>query len=146
MMTNFPRRVLLLLALSAAGCDQNSGSISGTVTYNGEPVKMGTISFRPVGGAGQVFAGQITDGAYSIPKSTPGSRTVAIRGTKEVKWALSSEESARAAAEAQAAGKSLHVGDAADYIPEDAEGNNQTIEISDGDQTLDFELKGPPRK
>jgi hypothetical protein len=32
------------------------------------------------------------------------------------------------------------------YIPENAQGNGQTVEITAGDQTLDFALTGPPRK
>ena len=32
---------------------------------------------------------------------------------------------------------------AASVIPENAEGNNQTVEITEGQQTLDFALTGP---
>jgi hypothetical protein len=32
-----------------------------------------------------------------------------------------------------------------DYIPEDAQGNNQTFEIEGGAQTIDFAITGPPR-
>jgi hypothetical protein len=48
---------------------------------------------------------------------------------------------------AKAAGKTTldHFGQPADYIPEDAEGNSQTVEIESGANTLDFALKGPPR-
>jgi hypothetical protein len=138
---------LLVAVLCAAGCGDQGSSIKGTVTYNGDPVESGTISFRPPDGQGQVFAARIVEGAYEIPEAVPGSRQVAIRGTKKVKLALSTEESARAAQEAQAAGNpgGIHVSEAADYIPEDAEGNNQTVEVTSGDQTLDFNLKGPPR-
>lgn len=140
--------ILLMLPLWAAGCGESQTTISGKVTYNGQPIEAGTISFRPADGKGQVFAAEIVDGLYSIPNGKPGSRTVIIHGMKKVKLALSSEESARMAAEAQAAGNTagVHVSEAADYIPEDAEGNGQTVEIKGGEQTLDFAIAGPPRK
>jgi hypothetical protein len=138
---------LLIVILCAAGCGEQGSSVNGKVTYNGQLVESGTISFRPPDGHGQVFAARIVDGAYEVPEAVPGSRQVAIRGTKKVKLALSSEESARAAMEAQAAGNTggIHMSEAADYIPENAEGNNQTVEITRGDQTLNFDLTGPPR-
>ncbi len=139
---------LVVALIAAVGCGEKATTIDGKVTYNGEPVEMGAISFRPTDGKGQVFAALILDGAYSVPKAVPGSRTVAIRGTKKVNFGRSSEEAARLAAEQQAAGNAMaaHIAEAADYIPTDAEGNNQTIEIASGDQTIDFNLKGPPRK
>jgi hypothetical protein len=139
---------MALALMAAAGCGHQPSRVTGKVTYNNEPVEMGTISFRPADGRGQVFAAQIADGAYDIPAAVPGSRTVSIRGTKKMNFALSSEESARLAAEAKAAGNEWgdHVAAPADYIPENAQGNNQTVEITSGDQTLNFDLKGPPRK
>jgi hypothetical protein len=137
-----------LLGLCLLGCGKSSTSVAGKVTYNGQPVEKGTISFRPSDGKGQVFAAEIIDGSYDIRTAVPGNRTVAIRGTKKVNFGRSSEEAAKLAAEAQAAGKAWggHLAEPADYIPEDAEGNNRTIEVASGDQTIDFDLKGPPRK
>jgi hypothetical protein len=136
--------ILVLVIAAFAGCSQEGGTISGSVTFNGQPVEAGSISFRPADGMGQILAARIENGNYSIAGATPGGRTVAIRGTKKVKLALSSEESARAAAAAEAAGNQagVHIGDPADYIAEDAEGNNSTVELTGGDQTLDFALKG----
>ena len=138
---------LALAILCLLGCGQKDTTVSGKVTYNGKPIKAGTISFRPADGHGQVFAASIVNGAYAIAEAQPGKRMVAIRGTKRVRTALSEEESARLAAEAQAAGNKsgVHLGEAADYIPEDAEGNNKIVEIANGDQTFDFDVKGPPR-
>jgi hypothetical protein len=137
-----------MVLLAAVGCGDQATTITGKVTYNGEPVEMGAISFLPTDGKGQIFAAQILDGAYSVPKAAPGSRTVNIRGTKKVNFGQSSEEAIRLSQEAQAAGHAWagHVSEPADYIPDDAEGNNQTVEIARGEQTLDFNLKGPPRK
>src|SRR5262245_51458423 len=86
----------------AVGCGGGKTTVSGKVTYNGAPVESGTISFRPADGKGQVFAARITDGAYDIPEAMPGNRVVNIHGMKKVNFALSSEESARLAEQAQA--------------------------------------------
>jgi hypothetical protein len=146
-----PNRTVTSIAaialLLAGGCGEKATTISGKVTYNGQPVEQGAITFTPTDGKGPILAARILDGAYDIPNATTGPRTVAIRGTRKINFGRSSEEAARLAAERQAAGDPMggHVAEAADYIPEDAEGNNQTVEIEAGDQTMDFELKGPPR-
>lgn len=139
--------ILAVMCVVVAGCGGSANSVSGKITYNGEPVEDGFVSFRPADGMGQVFSAPIVNGEYKAAQAVPGSRVVSIHGTKKVKLALSSEESAKIAEEQAAAGKGgLHMTEAADYIPDDAEGNNQTHEISSGEQTLNFDLKGPPRK
>lgn len=139
--------VIASLCLGAIGCGGSTTSVSGKITYNGEPVEDGFVSFRPADGTGQVFSANIVNGEYKAAQAVPGSRVVSIHGTKKVKLALSSEESAKIAAEQAAAGQGgLQMTEAADYIPDDAEGNNQTHEIASGDQTMNFDLKGPPRK
>jgi hypothetical protein len=146
-----PNRTVMSLAaiaiVFAGGCGEKATTISGKVTYNGQPVEMGAITFTPTDGKGPILAARILDGAYDIPNAMPGSRTVEIRGMRKVNFGRSSEEAARLAAERQAAGDPMggHVAEAADYIPTDAEGNNKTVEIEAGDQTMDFDLKGPPR-
>jgi hypothetical protein len=146
-MSKFTLLAFALVLATALGCGEQVASVSGKVTYNGQPVENGMIAFRPADGRGQTFAVMITNGDYVAPEAVPGSRKVEIRGTKAVKWALSSEESARLAEEVAKEGSTAdgHVGQRADYIPADAEGNNQTVEISRGDQTMNFDLKGPPR-
>jgi hypothetical protein len=75
---------LSLIALGAAlGCG-NAGttraSVSGKITFDGEPVKSGQIAFEPVG-AGRLGIAQIADGAYAMPAEqgpTPGSYVVRI--------------------------------------------------------------------
>jgi hypothetical protein len=135
----------MLAALAfVAGCGESSSTISGTVTFNGTPVKKGTISFRPTG-PGQVFASEIKDGAYSAPNAKPGQRTVEIRGLREFDSPASSEDAARLASEAQRAGNvgANELVNPTDYIPRDAEGNFQVHEIGSGDQTMNFDIKAP---
>jgi len=144
------RWVLILFAAlqwPLAGCGEPATTISGAVTYNGEPVEEGAISFRPAEGAGQSFGAPIVNGQYSTEKASPGSKKVVVIGVKKIDFGMSSEEATRKANEAQAAGKAWggHLSEPADYIPEDADGNGQIVEVKPGDQTLDFAIKGPPR-
>lgn len=126
-----------------AGCE-GSTTVTGTVTYNGKPVEDGYISFRPAGGQGQAFAAQITDGHYSAKQAVPGLKIVVVSGTKEVDFYASSEENYRRADEARKSG-AADVGEATDYIAENAEGNSQKHEIESGNQTIDFAVTGSPR-
>jgi hypothetical protein len=54
---------LALLLLFATGCGQTTGSISGTITYRGDPVADGTVSAFV---AGKMIAGKIENGRYEI--------------------------------------------------------------------------------
>lgn len=135
-----------IILSSAVGCTQST-AVSGSVTYNGEAVEKGSISFMPEGGAGQGFGAKIIDGKYKVDKAVPGNKVVTIRGVRKIDFGKSTGDSMKRAQEAQAAGKEYVPGngESADYIPETAEGNNKTVEVTSGAQTIDFEVKGPPR-
>lgn len=129
-----------------AGCGQKT-SVSGTVTYNGQPIETGAISFKPTGPAGRSFAGRIENGKYAIEEAQTGTWTAVVIGTKKIDFSLSSDEATRKANELKSSesGMAGQVSELADYVPEDAEGNSKEVEITSGAQTLDFEIKGPPR-
>jgi hypothetical protein len=137
---------IAICSVALAGCQQ-SNSLAGAVTYNGEPVKKGSIAFQSADGTGSGFGADIVDGKYKAEKSQPGKHTVLVRGVHERLAPQSTEEAIRQYEEAKAAGKATldHFGQPADYIPEDAEGNGQTVDIEPGAQTMDFEITGPPR-
>lgn len=87
-----------VLALLLAGCgagDAGRASVSGKVTYDGEPVKQGQIVFEPLG-SGRLGIAQIGDGVFSMPPQqgpTPGKYTVRItaeRPTGKTTQALAS--------------------------------------------------------
>jgi hypothetical protein len=71
--------------LCVAGCGRGDGltQISGGVTYDGQPVKNGTISFLPPDGNGPTAAAIIADGRYSV-KVAPDKKQVRIEGFKVV--------------------------------------------------------------
>jgi len=77
---------LAVLAL-AVGCSSKPemGQVSGKVTFQGQPVPAGWISFTPEPGKGSVRVCQIKDGVYDSsredePGIFPGKNTVKIAG------------------------------------------------------------------
>ncbi len=141
-----PAMLLAIVWPLAIGCNQGVGVV-GTVTYNGEAVEKGSIAFMPADGKGQPFGAMIVDGRYVADKPTAGKRIATIRGLKKINFGRTSEESLKNYEEAKAGGKEWagNVSEPTDYIPEAAEGNSQTVEITAGQQTLDFTITGPPR-
>ena len=92
-MLSFPDRRLLSLALCLAGTflflvgcgGDGRRSVSGEVTFAGEPVTAGNIVFLPVAGEGSKGAAEVIDGKYSIPSEQglpPGNYRVKIRWAK----------------------------------------------------------------
>lgn len=77
-----------LLALTALiGCnsaDSGRASISGKVTFDGQPLQSGEIVFEPQG-TGRLGIAQIVDGAYQMPAQqgpTPGKYLVRITANR----------------------------------------------------------------
>jgi hypothetical protein len=68
-----------------AGCSRSGGmtEISGTVSYDGQPVKKGMITFVPANGSGPTAAAKIAEGKYSL-NVAPGEKLVRIEGYKVV--------------------------------------------------------------
>jgi hypothetical protein len=119
-----------------AGCRQ-SDVLEGKVTYNGEAVKKGSITFLSADGEGSGFSAEIAEGAYSTDRLKLGKHIAIVRGVEKA-GPLSKKESIKQR-------QTNPHGLATDYIPEDARGNSQSVDITGGAQTLDFVLEGPPR-
>ena len=64
---------------------------------------------------------------------------------KKVNFASSSAEMQQKAAEARKTGNNDGLVDPADTIPDNAEGNNATVELKAGPQSIDLNLKKPSR-
>src|SRR5262245_9834180 len=132
---------LLIIAAgvySVAGCGQ-SDSVSGTVTYNGAPVEMGTISFQSADGSGPGFGAEVVNGQYKADKVRRGKHVAIVRGLTKAP-VLTHEEQLKLRKQ-----RDNRYGLPVDYIPETAEGNSRNIEVEGGAQSVDFVLKGPPR-
>jgi hypothetical protein len=137
-------------ALAAAagvlpGCGAPTATVTGAVSYDGQPVGDGYITFTPADGKGNDAGGPIAGGRYTVTGLPPGPKVVKVIAVRKVNFASSSEEMMRRAAEARKAGSHNGLVDPADTIPDNAEGNNATVEVKAGSQTLDLALKKPAR-
>lgn len=126
----------LILLGAIVGCGENLGTISGSVSYNGEPVQTGAIAFLPADGNGPASGGEITNGVYRVTDVQPGPKIVKVEAVKQVQFAQNTADLAEAA-------KAGTVPEAADLIPADAEGNNEKMTVTAGNQTRDFSLSPP---
>jgi hypothetical protein len=84
---------LLATFLALAGCSGERLDllpVSGQVTYDGQPLTTGTVSYHIVGGTGHVPTGSIDkDGRYSLstnyqPGAPPGKYKVIVHATEPV--------------------------------------------------------------
>lgn len=89
MFVEVPRRSLFLLLLIAAPIMAGCGSggpgeyaVTGTVTFDGQPVEQGEIRFLPADMQGTPYAGQITNGKFEC-RVTEGQKRVEINATRE---------------------------------------------------------------
>jgi hypothetical protein len=137
----FPVALLL-----AAGCSDPSASVSGAVTYDGQPVKDGYVTFAPADGKGPTAGGPIKDGKYAVDKVPPGPKVVQVEASSGAGPSVqTTEELERLSREMK--GKVGADGIIrTETVPQDAEGNNQKAEVKAGSQTLDLHLKKPAKK
>jgi hypothetical protein len=124
-----------------SGCGPPMAAVSGEVTYDGQPVEDGYITFTPADGKGKDAGGPIATGRYRVSDLPPGPKVVKVIGVKKVNFASTSEEMKRKADEARKAGNYGGLVDPADTIPENAQGNNAQIELKVGENSKDFHLK-----
>jgi hypothetical protein len=66
------------IAIILAGCGPSLARVSGTVSFNGEPVSKGTVTLVPANGKGAASGGLIENGRYTIEKVQPGEKLVQL--------------------------------------------------------------------
>jgi len=145
----FPNRTVIscsvlsgILLLAVTGCGGSTG-VSGSVSYDGQPVENGSITFVPADGLGPSSGSTISGGRYRVDDLAPGEKIVQIEGLKEIPVARTTAELAQQAEEAARRGQVAAPAADAMLIPDDAEGNNAKVQVKPGKQTLDFDLKQP---
>jgi hypothetical protein len=131
---SWPKAAWLLAAVVLpvffGGC-RKSSTASGTVTFDGRNLDKGFITFFPVDDPGPTRGGEIVNGKYEVSNLTPGKKRVHISARP------------RAQIEPAEGGDGRRVQFLPPDLPNDASGNDQVIEISGGNQTLDFHLQKP---
>lgn len=131
-----PPLVFASIPVVIVGCGESGPAkypVTGTVKYKGEPVKMGTISFRSLDGV-HTAAGAVVNGQYELTAEsglTPGKYMVAINYP---------DPSAPQPAADEAPGDPAIA--ARDFIPPKYNDMSElTAEIKAEDNVVDFDLK-----
>jgi len=124
---SFPIIVFALVGI--LGCGGQGATVSGTVTYNGQPVARGHVNFIPADGKGTPVGGDIKDGRYEVRGVTPGKHRVEVSSYTSA--GTDSMGDATKAAKAKLP---------ADAIAPNDEGNGKTHEIGSGSTELDLKL------
>lgn len=142
-----PINLLVLLALcvisTLVGCGGSTGSVQGSVSYEGTPIQKGMITFTPVDGKGSIVGCNIENGKYSATGVTPGKNVLSVVAVKEVTFARSSEEMEKMAASNKGKGAIEGLIDPADIVPADAKGNGAEHTVNEGSNTIDLQLTKP---
>jgi hypothetical protein len=166
----FPRRFLALFALAATALATSCGSpddglgkryaVSGNVTYNGNPLEKGKISFIPAEGKGVGASGTIENGSYTL--TTGGNSDGAQAGHYKVTITAKEDSLEKAKADFAKATKGIDPG----YLPGryvavaeakaksliplgygDFSSTNLTADVKETSNSINFELsdaKAPP--
>lgn len=124
--------VVLLAAMSlVVGCGGGNGDmqpVTGTVTFDGQPIESGRILFRETGGPQRAFSAEITNGKYATETST-GAMRVEVIASRLVPGKFDESNP----------GEKVPMGEM--YIPEKYNSRSElTIDIQPGENTVNFDL------
>jgi hypothetical protein len=68
--------VAALLATALPGCSQSTGTVSGRVTFQGQPVAAGSVTL--IHADGPTRSGSLHEGSYSVAKIPTGACTILV--------------------------------------------------------------------
>jgi hypothetical protein len=127
----------LCAALAGCGSSKYSGEkrypLAGEVTFEGQPIDVGSISFIPDGDKGRPSGGVITDGKYDVPEekgANAGKHRVEIHWLKRTGRKLKDVESGEMYDERREA------------LPDKLHTNSElTVEVPLPENRHDFKLK-----
>jgi hypothetical protein len=133
--------VLSAFAMCHLGCSAGStGTVSGNVSFNGQPIDRGLITFSPTGPDGGTAGGDITFGKYEVQKLKPAEYQVSVAAVPELKIVMPGDpETKRKLTDEEIRAR-------IDPLPMDTTGREQTIKIKPGTQTLDFKLESKTKQ
>ena len=137
--TCFRCSVLTLAAVMLGGCGARLGEVSGRVTYQGNPLPAGRITFFCEGGSKPVIARPIADGAYTVPGLPVGKARVTIATFQVKQEAPSGPMKSPVPTDVAAPVLGPYVAIPDRYRMPDT--SALTVTIDGGRQTQDWELK-----
>lgn len=138
---NFSTFLVLGLVIFSTGCGGGGGaSVSGSVSFNGQPLDKGQISFVPSDGKGSPVSGTISGGKFSVAKVPVG----------KCKVVISSMLAGPAPSSMGDATKEKKKDGPVEVLPTD-EGNSKEQDIPAGGTTLEIAVRtaassAPPKK
>lgn len=129
--------VALLLATTLPGCFRTTGTVSGKVTFQGQPVPAGSVTFVHADGA--TISGSIHEGGYSIAKLPTGSCTILVVSLPSPKSIWNPQKKERVGGEDASAKSRNPIPLPSRYS--DAKESDLHYEVKIGSQTYNIELK-----
>ena len=124
--------------LIAIGCNNPYATTQGQVTFEGQPVQEGTISFEPTDGQGPTAGCGIQNGEYQITRIVPGKKIVRITAQRKTGKRVSlSQIMPPGMAPEGATTEEIE-----SYVPDCYNAQSElTAEIGGGSNQCNFELK-----
>jgi hypothetical protein len=153
--------LLIVFLAFSGGAQPKHATLTGSVTYDGKPLKFGTIAFFPTQG-GVTTGGLVIEGHYSVAGISLGKNRVEITAEQErheytYDWYFENEkmkliakaEGKRLAALGMTDQKVIEplvrktAGMPEKLMPDDAIGNNQIVDVGTESMSIDFKLEPP---
>src|SRR5262245_18398324 len=130
---------VMITALCGGCFSASTGSVSGSVNFNGKPIDKGLITFSPSGSKGGTAGGEIGAGRFRVEGLVPATYQVSVSAVPELKIVGPNDpEAKRTLTDAE-------IRAMIDPLPPDTTGKEQLIEVKGGVQTLDFKLQSKSR-
>jgi hypothetical protein len=124
-----------LLALLSGCFSSSTGTVSGSVTFNGKPLEKGLVTFSPAAAKGGTAGGEIVAGRFDVQEIVPAQYQVSVAAVPELKIVMPGDpETKRTLTDAEIRAR-------IDPLPPDTTGKEQTIDVKRGWQALDFKLE-----
>lgn len=122
--------------IHVAGCfSASTGTVTGSVTFNGKPLEKGLITFSPSGAKGGTAGGDVEAGKYRVAGIVPAAYQVSVAAVGELKIVGPNDpEAKRTLSDAE-------IRALIDPLPPDTTGKEQSLDVKGGSQTLDFKLQ-----
>lgn len=132
--------------VACIGCGEQLATVEGTVTFDGEPVESGSITFEPADGDGPTDGGKIENGQYKLAGEAgvePGEKVVRIVASRKTGRQVDAGMGMPGAkGEGGPSSSANMVDEYESYIPAKYnEKSELTREIVAGKNTHDFELQ-----